>query len=138
MPVAGAKGYFVPPRAFAEVAEDDELFSRELFGPILAVVKAPDFDAALELDLQSEYELTGAGFSRSPKHLRQAAREFCVGNLYLNRGCPGALVHRQLFGGAKMSGVGSKAGSPDYFLQFIIPRTVSENTMRQGFSPLDG
>jgi len=86
--------------------------------------------------LDSEYGLTGGLFSRSPEHIEKAVREFNVGNLYINRSCTGALVMRQPFGGSKMSGVGSKAGGPDYLLQFVVPRTVSENTMRRGFAPL--
>ena len=79
--------------------------------------------------------LTGGVFSRNPKHLELARREFRVGNLYLNRKCTGALVYRQPFGGGKMSGIGSKAGGPDYLLQFVEPRTITENTMRHGFVP---
>jgi RHH-type proline utilization regulon transcriptional repressor/proline dehydrogenase/delta 1-pyrroline-5-carboxylate dehydrogenase len=84
----------------------------------------------------SKFALTGGVFSRSPKHLQQAQREFKVGNLYLNRGITGALVERQPFGGFGMSGVGSKAGGPDYLAQFMDPRSVTENTMRRGFAPL--
>jgi len=80
--------------------------------------------------------LTGAVFSRSPKHLEQCRKEFRVGNLYFNRGCTGAIVERQPFGGFKMSGIGSKAGGPDYLLQFMEPRTVTENSMRRGFVPI--
>jgi RHH-type transcriptional regulator, proline utilization regulon repressor / proline dehydrogenase / delta 1-pyrroline-5-carboxylate dehydrogenase len=76
-------------------------------------------------------------FSRHPGHLRLAARRFRVGNLYLNRGCTGAMVGRQPFGGSRHSGVGSKAGGPDYLRQFVVPRLVSENTLRQGFAPMD-
>jgi RHH-type proline utilization regulon transcriptional repressor/proline dehydrogenase/delta 1-pyrroline-5-carboxylate dehydrogenase len=100
------------------------------------VVKTRDFNEAVRLAMDSEYALTGAVFSRSPRNLQRATREFRVGNLYLNRGCTGALVGRQPFGGARMSGVGSKAGGPDYLLQFVIPRAISESTIRQGFAPL--
>jgi RHH-type proline utilization regulon transcriptional repressor/proline dehydrogenase/delta 1-pyrroline-5-carboxylate dehydrogenase len=79
--------------------------------------------------------LTGGVFSRSPKHPEQCRKEFRVGNLYFNRGCTGATVERQPFGGFEMSGIGSKAGGPDYLLQFMEPRTVTENTMRRGFVP---
>jgi RHH-type proline utilization regulon transcriptional repressor/proline dehydrogenase/delta 1-pyrroline-5-carboxylate dehydrogenase len=79
--------------------------------------------------------LTGGIFSRSPAHLERARRELLVGNLYLNRGITGALVNRQPFGGFKMSGIGSKAGGHDYLLQFVVARTVTENTMRRGFAP---
>ncbi len=130
-------GYFVPPTVFAEVPDGHNLLKNELFGPVLAVIKAPDFDSALKMAMQTEYALTGAVFSRSPNHLKQAARDYRVGNLYLNHGSTGALVGRQPFGGAHHSGVGSKAGGPDYLLQFVIPRTICENTLRQGFAPMD-
>ncbi len=130
-------GFFVPPTIFAEVPEGDLLFREEFFGPILAVMVVDSFDDAMEKAMDTEYALTGAVFSRSPSHLRQAAREFRVGNLYLNRGCTGAQVNRQPFGGAAMSGIGSKAGGPDYLHQFVIPRALSENTMRQGFAPME-
>jgi delta 1-pyrroline-5-carboxylate dehydrogenase len=76
-------------------------------------------------------------FSRSPQNIGHAKREFLVGNLYINRKITGALVDRQPFGGFKLSGMGSKAGGPDYLLQFMVPRTITENTMRRGFAPAD-
>ena len=81
------------------------------------------------------YALTGGFISRSPAAIERVRRDFRVGNLYINRGITGALVDRQPFGGFKMSGVGSKAGGPDYLLQFLEPRAVTENTMRRGFAP---
>ncbi len=129
------KGFFVPPAIFRDVQSSSLLWREEIFGPVLACRKAKDFDEALRLALESEYALTGGLFSRSPKHIERARVEFNVGNLYINRGCTGALVCRQPFGGSAMSGVGSKAGGPDYLLQFVEPRTVSENTMRRGFAP---
>lgn len=125
----------VSPTIFIEVPESDFLFKEELFGPVLAVVRAVDFSEALTKALDSDYALTGAVFSRSPVNIERAVKEFRVGNLYINRGSTGALVMRQPFGGFKMSGVGSKAGGPDYLLQFAIPRAVSENTVRRGFAP---
>ncbi len=98
-------------------------------------MKAEDLDEALEIANGTDYALTGGIFSRSPKHLQKAREEFVVGNLYLNRGITGALVERQPFGGFKMSGIGSKAGGPDYLLQFLIPVNITENTMRRGFAP---
>ena len=74
-------------------------------------------------------------YSRSPLNIERARREFNVGNLYINRGCTGALVERMPFGGFKMSGVGSKTGGPDYLLQYLEPRTITENTIRRGFAP---
>ncbi len=79
--------------------------------------------------------MTGGIFSRSPANIRKAQREFDVGNLYINRKITGALVGRQPFGGFKMSGIGSKAGGPDYLLQFYHIKSISENTMRRGFAP---
>ena len=83
----------------------------------------------------TSYALTGGLYSRSPEHIRRVKREFRVGNLYINRKITGALVDRQPFGGFKLSGIGSKAGGPDYLLQFVVPRTITENTMRRGFAP---
>jgi len=128
-------GYYIPPTIFGDISPDDPLLRKEIFGPVLAVTSAPDFGEALRMANDSEYGLTGAVFSRSPKNIQRAVEEFRVGNLYINRGCTGALVMRQPFGGAKMSGVGSKAGGPDYLLQFVVPRAVTENTMRRGFAP---
>ncbi|MCB0323243.1 MAG: aldehyde dehydrogenase family protein, partial [Bdellovibrionales bacterium] len=129
------RGFFVPPSVFGEVPQGHALVTQEIFGPVLAVERAATFEEALSMALDSEYGLTGGVFSRSPEHIQLAVREFRVGNLYINRPCTGALVGRQPFGGAKMSGVGSKAGGPDYLLQFVVPRTVTENTMRRGFAP---
>ena len=108
---------------------------RELFGPILTVFAARDFAHALEIANASDFALTGAVYSRSPRHLQQARDQFRVGNLYLNRGCTGAQVHRQPFGGFKMSGAGTKAGGPGYLLNFTEMRVLTENTMRRGFAP---
>ena len=84
----------------------------------------------------TKYALTGGLYSRSPEHIARIRREFQVGNLYINRKITGALVDRQPFGGFKLSGIGAKAGGPDYLLQFIHPRTITENTMRRGFAPM--
>jgi RHH-type proline utilization regulon transcriptional repressor/proline dehydrogenase/delta 1-pyrroline-5-carboxylate dehydrogenase len=108
-----------------------------VFGPVLSVSKAVDFDQALQIANCTEYALTGGLFSRSPVNLERARREFLVGNLYLNRSITGAIVGRQPFGGFKMSGIGSKAGGPDYLQQFMTPRSIVENTMRRGFAPSD-
>ena len=104
--------------------------------PRFDYVKPKSFDEALDLANSTKFALTGGVFSRSPRHLEEARRAFRVGNLYLNRGITGALVERQPFGGFRMSGVGSKAGGPDYLLQFMDPRSVTENTMRRGFAPV--
>jgi len=127
-------GYYVSPSVFTDIEPGHWLLTTELFGPVLAVMRCSDFDDALDKALQSEYALTGAVFSRSPANIEKAKRAFRVGNLYINRGSTGALVMRQPFGGAKKSGVGSKAGGPDYLLQFVTPRSISENTIRRGFA----
>ncbi len=130
-----SEGYFVGPHIFADVPSDARLAQEEVFGPVLAVLRARDFDEALRIANGTEYALTGGIFSRSPANLRRARREFMVGNLYLNRGITGALVGRQPFGGFRMSGIGTKAGGPDYLLQFVLPRTITEHTVRRGFAP---
>jgi RHH-type proline utilization regulon transcriptional repressor/proline dehydrogenase/delta 1-pyrroline-5-carboxylate dehydrogenase len=132
---AEEKGWFVPPAIFAVKDAAHPLMQREMFGPILAVFAARDFAHALRVANQSDFALTGAVYSRSPLHLQQARDEFRVGNLYLNRGCTGAQVHRQPFGGFKMSGAGTKAGGPGYLLNFAEMRVCTENTMRRGFAP---
>jgi RHH-type proline utilization regulon transcriptional repressor/proline dehydrogenase/delta 1-pyrroline-5-carboxylate dehydrogenase len=111
------------------------LMQAEFFGPIVAVLQVPNFEAALRVAVSTEFALTGAVYSRIPSHLGAARQRFRVGNLYLNRGCTGAMVQRHPFGGFGMSGIGSKAGGPGYLLHFADPRCVSENTMRRGFTP---
>ncbi|HEY8123703.1 MAG TPA: proline dehydrogenase family protein [Myxococcota bacterium] len=132
---APSGGWFVPPTILAVDDPRHELMQRELFGPVLAVFRARDFAHALEVATDSPFALTGAVFSRSPAHLDEARRRFRVGNLYLNRGSTGALVGRQPFGGFGMSGIGTKAGGPNYLLQFADPRVVTESTLRRGFVP---
>ena len=128
-------GFFVGPHIFTDVPPKSRLAQEEIFGPVLAILRAADIDTALTLANQTEYALTGGLFSRTPEHLDRARREFMVGNLYLNRPITGALVGRHPFGGFKMSGIGSKAGGPDYLLQFVLPRVITENTLRRGFAP---
>jgi RHH-type proline utilization regulon transcriptional repressor/proline dehydrogenase/delta 1-pyrroline-5-carboxylate dehydrogenase len=111
------------------------LVREEIFGPLLCVQPADDFDEALALANDTEYALTAGVFSRSPANIRRAAGRLRAGNVYINRGTTGALVGRQPFGGYGMSGVGSKAGGADYLLQFVDPRVITENTLRQGFVP---
>lgn len=132
-----AHGYYVSPTIVTDVQPEDDIAQAEIFGPVLAVLKAENFDQALAIANNTSYALTGGIFSRTPSHIDQAHREFAVGNLYINRGITGALVDRHPFGGFKLSGVGSKAGGPDYLLQFLEPRAITENTQRQGFAPLD-
>jgi RHH-type transcriptional regulator, proline utilization regulon repressor / proline dehydrogenase / delta 1-pyrroline-5-carboxylate dehydrogenase len=131
-------GYFVSPTIFTEVSPTAKIAQGEIFGPVLAVIKAASFAAALEIANGTDYALTGGLYSRTPSHIDLAQRDFEVGNLYINRGITGAIVARQPFGGFKLSGVGSKAGGPDYLLQFLEPRVVTENVQRQGFAPIQG
>lgn len=128
-------GWYVPPTIFRDVPTNHPVFREEIFGPVIAATRANSFEEALTIANDCEYALTGGVFSRNPTHLELAKREFQVGNLYINRGITGALVCRQPFGGFKFSGVGSKAGGKDYLLQFMEPRTLTENTMRRGFTP---
>jgi RHH-type proline utilization regulon transcriptional repressor/proline dehydrogenase/delta 1-pyrroline-5-carboxylate dehydrogenase len=128
-------GWFVAPAIFEVTDPMHALMQKEFFGPVLAVHAVKSFTQAIDVANTSAYALTGAVYSRSPAHLRQAQETFRVGNLYLNRPCTGALVHRQPFGGFKMSGAGTKAGGPGYLLNFAEMRVVTENTMRRGFTP---
>ncbi len=132
------EGFFVGPTIFADVPENSTIAQEEIFGPVLAVIRAKDLDDAIRIANGTKYALTGGVFSRSPEHLALVKKRFRVGNLYINRKCTGALVDRQPFGGFKLSGIGSKAGGPDYLLQFVLPRTITENQMRRGFAPEKG
>ena len=122
--VAG-DGYFIPPTVIADVDSHARIFQEEIFGPVLAVTKAKDFEHALQLANDSQYGLTGAVFSNDPEHLREATESFHVGNLYLNRKCTGAMVGAHPFGGFNMSGTDSKAGGPDYLLLFLQAKSVA-------------
>jgi RHH-type proline utilization regulon transcriptional repressor/proline dehydrogenase/delta 1-pyrroline-5-carboxylate dehydrogenase len=130
-----SEGFFVGPHVFADVPPDSRLAQHEIFGPVVAVMKAKSFDEALSIANNTQYALTAGVYSRSPKNLQKARQELVAGNIYLNRGITGAMVNRHPFGGYKMSGIGSKAGGRDYLLQFLIPISVSENTLRRGFAP---
>ncbi len=128
-------GRFVPPTIFSGVEPQHTIARDEIFGPVVAVMHARTFEDALAIAMDSPYKLTGGVFTRKPEHIELAKRRFRVGNLYINRGCTGAIVARQPFGGFGMSGVGSKAGGAEYLLQFVEPRASCENTMRSGFAP---
>ncbi len=136
-PVPEGEGYWVPITIVDGITPEHRIAQEEVFGPVLAVMRAKDFDHAIELANSTRFALTGGVFSRSPKNLEKARKQFRVGNLYINRNNTGALVERQPFGGAKMSGVGTKAGGPDYLLHFMDPRVITENTMRRGFAPVE-
>ncbi|MEH2282517.1 MAG: L-glutamate gamma-semialdehyde dehydrogenase [Nostoc sp.] len=135
---APEQGYFIGPVIFSEVSPNAVVAQEEIFGPVLAVIRVKDFQEALAVANGTNYALTGGLYSRTPSHIQQAQVEFEVGNLYINRNITGAIVGRQPFGGFKLSGVGSKAGGPDYLLQFLEPRAVTENIQRQGFAPIEG
>ncbi len=135
---APEQGYFIGPVIFSEVPPNGTIAQQEIFGPVLAVIRVKDFAEALAVANGTNYALTGGLYSRTPSHIQQAQTDFEVGNLYINRNITGAIVARQPFGGFKLSGVGSKAGGPDYLLQFLEPRTVTENIQRQGFAPIEG
>jgi RHH-type transcriptional regulator, proline utilization regulon repressor / proline dehydrogenase / delta 1-pyrroline-5-carboxylate dehydrogenase len=130
------EGFYVAPHVFAEVPPTSSIAQEEIFGPVLSIIKARDLEHALEIANGTKYALTGGFFSRSPRNIDAVRRRFRVGNLYINRKSTGALVDRQPFGGFKLSGIGSKAGGPDYLLQFVLPRVITENTMRRGFAPV--
>lgn len=129
--VAGGKGddstgFFIEPTIIANVKPGDTLEQEEVFAPVLAVIKARDFDHALEIANDTEFGLTGAVYSASQERLDQAVRDFHVGNLYLNRKCTGALVGVHPFGGFNMSGTDSKAGGREYLLQFMQGKSTSQ------------
>jgi RHH-type proline utilization regulon transcriptional repressor/proline dehydrogenase/delta 1-pyrroline-5-carboxylate dehydrogenase len=132
---APAGGWFVGPTIVTDVDPSAPLATEEIFGPVLAVLRAQSFDEAIDLANRTDYALTAGILSRSPHHIDQAVRELRGGNIYVNRTTTGAVVGRQPFGGHGLSGVGSKAGGPDYLLQFVDPVAVTENTLRQGFAP---
>ena len=132
-PVEPGDGYFVGPAIFRDVPPDSPLAQEEIFGPVLAVIRARDLDEALKIANGTEFALTGGFFSRSPRNIERVKRDFDVGNLYINRGITGALVARHPFGGGQMSGGGTKAGGRDYLLNFLLPRVVTENLIRRGF-----
>ena len=135
---APERGWFVPPTVFADVAPESRLAQEEIFGPVLAVIRAEDFEHALTIANGTRYALTGGLYSRSPSRIARAREAFNVGNLYINRTITGAIVGRQPFGGFRMSGAGTKAGGPDYLRQFCDARTITENTLRRGFAPQEG
>jgi RHH-type proline utilization regulon transcriptional repressor/proline dehydrogenase/delta 1-pyrroline-5-carboxylate dehydrogenase len=128
-------GWFVGPTIFTEVPPNSRLAQEEIFGPVLSIINAADLEAALRIANGTPYALTGGFFSRSPKRIAYVKSAFRVGNLYINRGITGALVARHPFGGFGMSGGGTKAGGPDYLLNFLFPQVVAENIVRRGSVP---
>jgi RHH-type proline utilization regulon transcriptional repressor/proline dehydrogenase/delta 1-pyrroline-5-carboxylate dehydrogenase len=132
--LAALGGYYVAPAIFADVPATCALAREEIFGPVLSCMAATSYAEALQLATDLDYALTGGIFSRSPVRLAEGRRAFRVGNLYINRPTTGARVGRQPFGGRQLSGIGYQAGGPDYLLQFVETRVVSENTLRRGFA----
>jgi len=120
-----SSGHYIQPTVYVDVDRAARIAQEEIFGPVVAVIKAKDFDDALAVANGTEYGLTGAVFSRNPEKLAKARREFACGNLYLNRKCTGALVGVHPFGGFNMSGTDAKVGGPDYLLYFLQPKVVS-------------
>ncbi len=131
-----AEGCYAPLVIVDNIRPEHRIAQEEVFGPVLAVMRAKTFDEAIEIANSTRFALTGGVFSRSPENLAKARERFRVGNLYLNKASTGAMVERQPFGGFNMSGVGSKTGGPDYLIQFLDPRVVTENTIRRGFTPI--
>ncbi|MDP9378494.1 MAG: aldehyde dehydrogenase family protein [Actinomycetota bacterium] len=127
-----AAGWFAPPALAAELPAESSILSEEIFGPLLAVERVRDISDACDRVDASPFALTGGLFSRNPDTVEYVAGRLPVGNLYVNREITGAMVGRQPFGGNRLSGTGTKAGGPGYLLQFVEPRTVTENTVRHG------
>jgi 1-pyrroline-5-carboxylate dehydrogenase len=123
-------GYFVPPTVIADVAPNARISQEEIFGPVLAVIKSRDFEDALAIANNTEYGLTGAIYTTSRAKIERAARDFHVGNLYINRKCTGAMVGAHPFGGFNMSGTDSKAGGPDYLYLFTQAKSVAEKVTK--------
>lgn len=119
-------GFFIDPTVIADVAPGARISQEEIFGPVLAFIKAKDWTEALAIANNTEFGLTGAVFTKSRANIEQARKEFHVGNLYINRKCTGALVGVQPFGGFNMSGTDSKAGGKDYLLLFTQGKSIAE------------
>lgn len=121
-----SKGFFIKPTIFADLDPEARIMKEEIFGPVVGFTKAKDFDHAIEIANNTEYGLTGAVITNNRANIEKAREDFHVGNLYFNRGCTGAIVGYQPFGGFNMSGTDSKAGGPDYILLHMQAKTTSE------------
>ena len=128
-------GFFSAPTLVTGAALDAPVTRQEIFGPVVTLEAVAGVDAACDLVDAQEHALTGGLFTRNPRTIAEVARRTPVGNLYVNRGTTGAMVGRQPFGGNRLSGTGTKAGGPDYLLQFVEPVVVTENTVRHGLAP---
>ena len=129
------KGWFVSPTVFTTTDPNSPLMQDELFAPLVTLFKVKTFEQAIEQTNNTRYGLTAGLYSRQPSHIEKFKQQVEAGNIYINRNCTGALVQRHPFGGRKMSGLGSKAGGPEYLKQFLHPKVTTENTMRRGFGP---
>jgi RHH-type proline utilization regulon transcriptional repressor/proline dehydrogenase/delta 1-pyrroline-5-carboxylate dehydrogenase len=125
-------GWYVPARLVTDLPPDSEILDHEIFGPLLAIERVASVEEACDRVDALPFALTGGLFSRNPHVVEEVVRRSPVGNLYVNRAITGAMVGRQPFGGNRLSGTGTKAGGPDYLLQFVEPRVVTENTVRHG------
>ena len=125
----GPGGIFYQPTLLRCGSAENPAIRHELFGPVLAVIKAKNFDDAMEIANNTEFGLTGAVYSKNPAKIRRAEEEFHVGNLYLNRKCTGAMVGAHPFGGFNMSGTDSKTGGKDYLLLFLQAKAVAEKVI---------
>ncbi len=132
---SSGNGFFVGPTVFTNVPPESDLAQKEIFGPVLAVIHANNFKEALNIASKTSYALTGGVYTRSVENMELAKREFRVGNLYINRKISGAIVGRQPFRGFKISGIGSKAGGPDYLLQFMKPAQLHKTHSAALFHP---
>lgn len=129
------RGCYIGPMIVADVPPEARIAQEEIFGPVLSAIRARDLDHAIAIANGARFALTGGIYSRSPMNIDRVKRDFYVGNLYINRPITGALVDRQPFGGFKLSGLGAKTGGPDYLLEFLLTRSITENTLRRGFAP---
>ncbi|NBR04730.1 MAG: aldehyde dehydrogenase family protein [Planctomycetes bacterium] len=129
------EGFFVGPAIFADADPKSDLCQQEIFGPVIALIPYDSLHQAISIANDTPYALTAGVYSRNPESISLISRYIEAGNLYINRKITGAMVHRQPFGGYRLSGLGSKAGGTDYLLQFVLPRTITENTLRRGFAP---
>jgi 1-pyrroline-5-carboxylate dehydrogenase len=127
----GEQGFFIEPTVIADVKPGATIEQEEIFGPVLAVIRAQDFDDALRIANDTQYGLTGAVYTKDPAKIERARREFHVGNLYFNRKCTGALVGVHPFGGFNMSGTDSKAGGHDYLALFMQAKVSSAKVAAQ-------
>ena len=135
-PAPELNGNFVGPVVFYDVSPMARIAQEEIFGPVLSILRAKDFDQAMAMANDTEYALTAGLYSRTPSHIRRFRHEVEAGNRYINTKITGAVVERQPFGGYKLSGTGSKAGGAHYLTQFMIPISLTENVTRHGFAPL--